>query len=330
MRYHRHILSLICSSVVAQGVFLLQSADNPVTQAPTTRTSETAPLPPIPRPQVTYFRELLALSPDDLDQALTGIVEPARNKLRAKLQEYATLGPGEREARLRATELHWHLALLMRMPSTNRDAQLATIPPQYQALVGERLKYWDALPLETKKEFQDNEWTIPYLVRLQSASTPHSNLPLELQEKLDKQLAAWLALPPAKRQRICDLFEQFFDLTPGDRQKTLDALSDAERREMEDTLQAFGKLPPEQRRVCVASFRKFANLTPAERAQFLKNAGRWKEMSPDDRRTWRMLVTKLPPLPPDFGKPPLPPGYKGEKAFPTSSPAAISLTNAAH
>jgi hypothetical protein len=95
-------------------------------------------------------------------------------------------------------------------------------------------------------------------------------------------------------------------------------------------LQAFEKLPLAQRRVCVASFRKFANLTPAERAQFLKNAGRWKEMSPEDRRTWRMLVTKLPPLPPDFGKPPFPPGFQREKSLPATSPATINLTNAAH
>jgi hypothetical protein len=51
----------------------------------------------------------------------------------------------------------------------------------------------------------------------------------------------------------------------------------------------------------------------ADRLQFLKNAERWKEMSPAERETWRKLIRKLPdvpPPPPDFYEgtlPPLPP-----------------------
>jgi len=106
---------------------------------------------------------------------------------------------------------------------------------------------------------------------------------------------------------MCERFEQFFELPSREKEKTLGALSDTERREMEVTLKAFEKLPPEQRHICVNSFRKFSNMTAEERAQFLKNAERWKEMPPEDRRAWRTLITKLPPLPPGFGLPPMPP-----------------------
>ncbi len=55
-----------------------------------------------------------------------------------------------------------------------------------------------------------------------------------------------------------------------------------------------------------------------ERDQFLRNAARWEEMTPAQRRLWRQLVRSLPlqpPLPPGFkaaapgGLPPLPPGF---------------------
>ena len=70
---------------------------------------------------------------------------------------------------------------------------------------------------------------------------------------------------------------------------------------------AFAKLPSVQRQVCIDSFRKFANMTPEQQLQFLKNAERWQAMTPSERETWRTLVTKLPPLPPGFGVPQLPP-----------------------
>ena len=39
-------------------------------------------------------------------------------------------------------------------------------------------------------------------------------------------------------------FNQFFELTPDEKQETLNTLSDAERAQMEKTLQSFSALPP--------------------------------------------------------------------------------------
>jgi hypothetical protein len=337
MRPTHPIVWLTCWSI-GSAVFLAQAADKGGPPAATTNAAASAPAPPLPRPPVTCFRELLALNPTELDRALASIAEPARNRLLAKVREYAALTPGERETRLRAIELRWYLVPLMRTPPANRLAQLALVPDQYRTMVEERLKLWDLLNPEIQRQVQDSELTIRYVVQLQPASAPQypsltNDLTLPQREKLEQQLASWRALPPDRRQRMFDRFRQFFELSPREKEKILSALPDAERGDTDKTLQAFEKLPSDQRSLCVSSFRKFANMTPEERARFLKNAERWKEMPPDDRQTWRTLVTKLPPLPPGFGKPPLPSGFQEQKSGPTTPPlprAPINLTNAAH
>ena len=319
MRTTLPVVWMICLSV-GSGIFPAQAADQAAAPEAATISAPRVPLPPMPKPQVSYFRELLALTPARLDAALAAIPEAAQKKLRAKLQEYAALPPEEREARLRVTELRWYLAPLIQTPPTNPMVQLAIIPGEYRQLVQERLQWWDALSPEFQKQLRDRGWTVPDFPPSRSASATQIAPPLPpgLSDKLQKQLASWLVLPPARRQRMCDRFQRYFDLSPNEKEKTLSALSEAERREMEDTLRAFQKLTPEQRRVCLASFGKFASLTSNERALFLKNAERWKEMSPDDRRTWRTLVTSLPPLPPGFGEPP---------KHPLARPS-LNLTNA--
>jgi hypothetical protein len=67
---------------------------------------------------------------------------------------------------------------------------------------------------------------------------------------------------------------------------------------MEDVLKQFEALPVQQRRLCVESFTKFTSMPNAERNRFLRNAELWQAMTPVERKTWRDLVTKLPPMPP--------------------------------
>src|SRR5881394_3150820 len=148
MRPTHSIVYLICGCILGNGAFLARCADRAGAPAEITNATARASFPPLPRPQVTYFRELLVLSQGELDRALADIAEPARKRLQAKLREYAALAPDEREARLRATELRWYLAPLMRTPPTNRIAQLALVPDEYRPLVEERLKRWDALTPE--------------------------------------------------------------------------------------------------------------------------------------------------------------------------------------
>jgi Protein of unknown function (DUF3106) len=331
MRPTRYIIWLICWAV---GAIATQPANQAATQPAASR-PDASELPPLPKPEVTYFRELLALGPTELDRALAAIPDPGRNKLRSKLQEYAGLAPDEREARLRATELQWYLTPMMRTPPTNRVAQLAIVPDECRLLVQERLKQWDALTPEIQQEIARNEWMLRSFLQYRSLAASErarilSGFSPELRQRLEKQLDGWRALPAGKRQRMYDRFEQYFELPATEKKKTLGALSDAERRDMENTLRAFEQLPREQRRVCINSFRKFANMTRDECVQFLKNAERWKAIPPADRETWRGLVTKLPPLPPPPGEPPIPgpqdkntgsttPSVRGQQINPTNA-----------
>ena len=338
MRPVHPIVWLIFWCVAGSGAFLARSADQAGVGPATTNAAGGVQFPPLPKPQVTYFRELLALGPGELERELATIAEPARGRLRAKLQEYTALAADEREARLRATELRSYLAPLLRMPPSIRRVQVALIPDKYRTMVEEGLKLWDALTPEIQREAQASEWTIRYILQNQFASAfPKASMmnkpPLPQREKLEEQLASWLALPPEQRKRMCYRFQQFFELSPREKEKILGAFPEAERGEMDKTLQAFEKLAPDQRVLCVSAFSKFADMTPENRAQFLKNAERWKETPPDDRQTWRSIVTKLPPLPPVLAKPSLPPGFQEQESAPAATPpqrATINPTNAAH
>src|SRR4051812_7887549 len=74
-----------------------------------------AMLPPAPTRSspVDYFRELLAMSSTERKAALTN--RPAENQkaILAKVREYESMKPDQREWKLKATELRWYLAPLM-------------------------------------------------------------------------------------------------------------------------------------------------------------------------------------------------------------------------
>ena len=72
-----------------------------------------------------FFRQLLAMTPDERDNFLTNRPPEIRARILAKVGEYEALDPNERELRLRATELRWYLMPLLRESPTNRAVQLA-------------------------------------------------------------------------------------------------------------------------------------------------------------------------------------------------------------
>lgn len=325
------IIWLICWNV---GSAVAQTPER-AAAAPAPGAVSALPTPPLPKPPIVYFRELLALRPEDLERSLAQKPEAQRNALKAKLQEYTSLDPEEREARLRATELRWYLRPLMETHPTNRLPTLAAIPDDYRILVKKRLEQWDLLPPELQREVLENEWLIQRFPPGESGTLPQKGavepgIAPERRDGLERDLARWFALPQEKRQRMYERFERFFQLSPDEKAKTLNALPEEERRQMEKTLRSFEKLPPGQRHLCIDSFSKFANMTPDERAHFLKNAERWKEMTPEERRTWRALVTRLPPLPPGFGEPPFPPRTPGSKPAPPLPGGGLNLTNVPH
>lgn len=254
--------------------------------------AQTPPLPPRPSnhsvittnlfpPQlrllspVDQFRDLLAMTPRERANTLTNRPPEIRARILAKVREYQTLDPDERELRLRATELRWYLTPLLRLPPAERDARLAQMPADLRGLVQTRLDQWNVLPMPLQQEFLTNDRTLHYFAHVE----PTNN-------------------PSAETAKISAQFNQFFELTPPEKTAALKTLSDNERAQMEKTLQSFEQLPPQQRLQCVRNYAKFAGMSPAARAEFLQNAGQWSKMSPQERQTWRDLVAHVPVWPP--------------------------------
>ena len=264
--------------------------------------AQTPPLPSLQpllgKSPVEQFRELLAMSREERRQFMSTRNPEAAKLLMAKLREYESLRPEQRELRLKTTELRWYLLPLMNLPATNRVAYLDRIPGEDRDLVNARLNEWDALTPEVREELLQNEATLQYFTEI-DAGTPSSISPAR-REKLEAGVAQWRSLPESRRREIVLRFNQFFDLKPEEKARALNNVSAAERRQIEKTLKTFERLPEAQRDQCIKSFSTFASLSLEERQQFLKNAERWKLMSPEQRQAWRDLVGRLsmqPPLP---------------------------------
>jgi Protein of unknown function (DUF3106) len=272
------------------------------------------PMPTLESP-VDFFRELLAMEPAERRQSLSNRPPEVQKKILAKVREYASLKPDERELRLRTTELQWYMQPLMSMPRTNREFRLALIPDEQRKLVEERLTRWDLLPLPIQEELLNNEMTARYFAPLESATEEQkqkilSQISPERRAKLEAGLERWRGLSAEQREKTLESFNAVFELTPKEKQKVLGSLSAVEQQQMEKTLQSYAKLPVQQRMQCMRSFEKFAGMSLEERQAFLKNAERWKLMSPSERESWRELV-KFAPLQPAMPsgnlRPPMPP-----------------------
>jgi hypothetical protein len=279
--------------------------------------------PPLPllRSPVDSFRELLALTPEERKTALATRPPESQKRILAKLREYLSMKPDERELRLRATEVRWHVIPLLTTPATNREAQLRFVPPELRKSIRDRLAQWDKLAPATQEALLENELIERYFTQLEASTRAQrtnllAGISPERRAQLEAGMARWVALSETQRRKTCERFDEFFELTPREKEKALKTLSEAERRQMEKTLRTFEKLPKAQRELCVQSFKKFANLSLEERQLFLQNAERWRLMSPDERQAWRDLVAEMPewpPLPP-FPPPPLPPGFSAPVA----------------
>jgi hypothetical protein len=270
------------------------------------------PSPPLSGTPVDWFRQLLSMTPIERERALAEAdrTEDQKQVLRAKVLEYEALPVAERERRLHAIQLRMWISKLLPMAPSNRVERLAAIPEVDRQVVIQRLDEWDKLPQEEQQEFLNNPRLI-YIARARSdRSLASSNLlggrVSAQRERLEQDLARLGALAPDRRERVLGNFEKFLQLPDKDKARALDGFSDADRKQMETTLEDFRKLPREQRLACIKAFDKLARMSKSERDQFLENAELWQAMSPADRAMWRRLVTSLPPLPPER-LPPIPP-----------------------
>lgn len=269
---------------------------------------------------IEYFRGLLAMNPGEREHELARKSPADRAIIMAKLQEYQAMPREIREARLCQTELQWELLSLLKLPIAERTAKLKEVSPLYMPMFTGLLNEWDQVPAATQKALLENESFISVYLRMQGNSPRmqraifEAAVPPGRRGEWAKEMERWQALPESQRTELCAQFQHFCQLSAPAREETVHALSDAERKEMEEALKEFDQMPANQRQICMNSFRKFATMAPAERAEFLKNAARWDSMTQDERRLWRELVHTLPPMPPMpetllRNLPPPPPGF---------------------
>lgn len=263
---------------------------------------------PARRNPVAAFRILLAMRSDARATELAARPARVREVLSTRLREYDTLTPAEREARLRATELHYYLhPLLNTIPST-RAAQLATVPESFRPLVEERLAAWDKLPAEIQREVLTNERLLQAMTRpaVPNAFPP---LPPGLVPAVPDNVTRWQALDTKQREQLLDNFTHYFRLDDRAKTKVVAALPEPKRAEATRTLGEFEQLSADERAACLNALKKLGQMTQAEQAQFYANAEQWKKMSESERTAWRKVVIEFPPLPPGAGLPPVPPGF---------------------
>jgi hypothetical protein len=252
-------------------------------------------LSPPGKSPVDFFRQLLAMTPDEREVFLTNRPPSIRARILAKVAEYEALDPDERELRLRATDLRWYLMPLLRDSPADRAARLALVPADVRDLVQARLVEWSLLPPSLQQEFLENEHILRYFANVDASNSAPEDLSRAPDES---ERTHWNELSEAERRQVTAGFNRFFELTPDEKEKSLNTLSEAERQQMGKTLQAFDDMPAWQRAECVNAFAKFASMTAPEQAEFLKNAERWSAMSPAERQAWRDLVVNVPQWPP--------------------------------
>jgi hypothetical protein len=231
--------------------------------------------PPMPDTSpIAEFREWLKATPTQRTEALAARHPQNRKILEEKISQYLSLSEEERERRLDASELRWYLRTLMEQPVDVRAARLEKAPEHLRKTIQERLKLWDAVPLNAQKKILENELTI-------------------------------------EQKTIQDYLQEFFKLPEQKQEKALNSFQPRERSEISKTLTVFRQLPPGERSKTTAAFSKFATMGRDERLVFLNKVNRWKAMSPEAKDEWRQVVKEvpaMPPLPPGMEpQPPMPP-----------------------
>jgi len=254
---------------------------------------------------VDFFRELLAMTPSERYTALSNRPPENQKMIMAKVREYLSLPEGECELRLRATELHWRMLPLMRLPATNRADRLALLPEQDRKMIESRLQDWDKLPAPVQQQLLTNQEAIRLFIQREAGvgAAPDLKISEKRRQSLEEDIVKIKSMKEEDRRQLLERFNRFFDLTGEEKEKALSSITEAERVKIQRTLAKFKNLSPEQRARCIRSFERFSTMSLVDRQQFLKNAERWIAMKPEERKAWRDLVEQIELMPPDNDDP---------------------------
>lgn len=298
---------------VAASITVVAAENLRVPQPPLPPGAETVALPPLPPSPVDNFRYWLSFRSDKRERLLAVLPEAERKALLEKLAFYDSLPADVRDLRLRETQLHWQLLSLMKLTPSERAQHLAQLSSYNRAVVEDRLRQWDALPVDKQKTFLDHEQEVGIYLELQETAPQErgkvlAKMPAEIRMPLEKRLQKWNNLPAGERQELSDRFTQLFQSEEGKREKIIAALPEDVRKGVQQLTEELKILPPDQRQKCTVALNKFLKMSPDDQRQFLQNASRWQKMSEKEHNAWRQVVNKvpqLPPLPPELEPLPL-------------------------
>ncbi len=285
---------------------LLLAVISAAAAAPMALPAPNPPMPPISSSPVDLFRNLLATNSVGRERWLSTKPAATRQYIEGKLREYELMPAPDREARLHALQLRWHMRYFMQLNPAERTPRLATLPEADRDLLRRQLGPWDILPPQLKKDVLENENVLRMVVasgNTNKIDNVFATMTPDQREELRQQHGRWNQLPADRKEQILARFNQFFELRDAEKNQVVVQLNETEREQMEKTLSRFGNLSKEEREQAMQGFKKFAELSPAEQASFLRTADRWKMMSESDRQLWRRVVAsfktkRTPPIPP--------------------------------
>lgn len=286
------------------GLFLtLPAVRLPASAAANTNVSPSlnAVIPPTPGPTqapIQFFRRLLAMSPQERDQALAAKAPPQRAVILAKIKEYEAMSERERELRLHLLQLRLYILPLLKLPAADRTNRLSAIPEKDRPIVQARLQDWDRLSADAQARILQSDSNLHYFL-FRGYSSPAMEqeaiariLPPERSRQLEEAIAHWHALPEAQRQDISLKLGHFLTRNPTEWQPILSTLPDEDRLPMQQILDRLTAFSGEQRLRWLDGFSKFASLSPEQRWRFVLQAERWQKMSSQERDLWRLIVAR--------------------------------------
>jgi len=173
------------------------------------------PLPTAAKSPVAVFRELLAMSLAERKAFLTNRPPEAQKRILAKVREYETMRPDDRELRLRVTELRWYLLPLMTQGPTNRTAQIAAVP--------ENSSNWSRIVCgcgtSCRRLCRRSSWKtrrrcsslrVEYCFLRGSTAQDAGKHAQERRQRLEAAITKWNSMPEEERRKIVLRFNQFF------------------------------------------------------------------------------------------------------------------------
>ena len=260
------------------------------------------PVPSIADSPVKYLSDLLAAPAEQRDAILSRSAPERHAFWKRKVREYEQLPVPIRSARLRTAQLHWYLALMIRVPAETRVARIEQIPESDRVLVKRRMEQWDLLPSDLRADILANIKVMQYFARLVSSSPEQRAALLKTSSEAgnpmnDAQLS-WQTLPPQRRQQMFDAYASFYELPQLKQEEAIAKIPVPVRKQLKDRLDELLQMPLDKQKKCIIALNAFAQMTPDERTIFRGNAQRWRAMDAKERQFWTLFVQQLPPLPP--------------------------------